>query len=170
MVDGYWQERGGRQNLPSLCRCCGQITIWSTWSFVRSKWPALESISSASLSPDFDRWQVSRWAVIVSWHSCTFISWEKPRELPHVIFLLSLKLHDSKFMLKLFLLNEICVRAHFATKWLWHKVAVDYGLWTKERVKLKPTTPRQTIFHQIILTVRGTQESGETVSKRKKTA
>ena len=121
LCDGYWQERGGRQNLPSLCRCCGQITIWSTWSFVRSKWPALESISSASLSPDFDRWQVSRWAVIVSWHSCTFISWEKPRELPHVIFLLSLKLHDSKFMLKLFLLNEICVRAHFATKWLWYK-------------------------------------------------
>ena len=34
-------------------------------------------------------------------NSCTFISWEKPRELAHFIFLLSLKLHDSKLMLKL---------------------------------------------------------------------
>ena len=36
-------------------------------------------------------------------HSCTFISRVKPRELselPHFIFLLSLKLHDSKLMLK----------------------------------------------------------------------
>ena len=59
------------------------------------------SISSASLSPDFDRWQVSSWVVIVSWHSSTFTIWDKLRELPHAIFLICLKLHDSKFMLKL---------------------------------------------------------------------
>ena len=33
------------------------------------------------------------------------MSWEKPRELPHFIFLLSLKLHDSKLMLKLYYLR-----------------------------------------------------------------
>ena len=49
---------------------------------------------------------VSWWEVMVSWHSCTFISWEKPRELPHFIFLLlSLMLHDSKLMLKLYYLR-----------------------------------------------------------------
>ena len=101
LCDGYWQERGGRQNFPSLCRCCGQITICCIWSFVRSKWPALDSISSASLRPDFDRWQVSSWVVIVSWHSSTLTIWDKLRELPHAIFLICLKLHDSKFMLKL---------------------------------------------------------------------
>ena len=100
LCDGYRQERGGRQNFPSLCRCCGQITICSTWSFVTSKWPALDSIKSASLSPDFDRWQISSWVVILSWYSSTFTIWDKPRDLPHLIFLISLKLHDSKFMLK----------------------------------------------------------------------
>ena len=59
------------------------------------------SISSASLSPDFDRWQVSSWVVIVSWHSSTLTIWDKLRELPHAVFLICLKLHDSKFMLKL---------------------------------------------------------------------
>ena len=43
--------------------------------------------------------------MVSCWHSCTFISWEKPRELPHFIFLLSLKLHDSKLMLKLYYLR-----------------------------------------------------------------
>ena len=43
---------------------------------------------------------------MVSWHSCTFLSWEKPRELPHFIFLLlSLMLQDSKLMLKLYYLR-----------------------------------------------------------------
>ena len=59
------------------------------------------SISSASLSPDFDRWQVSSWVVIVSWHSCTLTILDKLRELPHAVFLICLKLHDSKLMLKL---------------------------------------------------------------------
>ena len=49
---------------------------------------------------------VSWWEVMVSWHLCTFISWEKPRELPHFVFLLlSLMLHDSKLMLKLYYLR-----------------------------------------------------------------
>ena len=61
---------------------------------------------SASLSSDFDGWQISLWEVMVSWHSCTFISWEKLLELPHFIFLLlSLMLHDSKLMLKLYYLR-----------------------------------------------------------------
>ena len=43
---------------------------------------------------------------MVSWQSCTFISWEKPPELPHFIFLLlSLTLHDSKLTLKLYYLR-----------------------------------------------------------------
>ena len=43
---------------------------------------------------------------MVSWHSCPFISWEKPRERPHFIFLLlSLMLHDSELMLKLYYLR-----------------------------------------------------------------
>ena len=53
-------------------------------------------------------WQVSWWKVMVSWHSYTFISREKPRELsglPHFIFLLSLKLHGSKLMFKLYYLR-----------------------------------------------------------------
>ena len=41
---------------------------------------------------------------MVSWHPCAFINWEKPCELPHFIFLLSLRLHDSKLMLKLYYL------------------------------------------------------------------
>ena len=57
-----------------------QITICSTWFFV----------GSASLSSDFDGWQLSRCEVILSWHSGTFISWEKLRELSHFIVLLSL--------------------------------------------------------------------------------
>ena len=60
------------------------------------------------------RWQVSRWEMMVSWHSCAFISWEKSRELTHFIFLLSLKLHDSKFMLNFI----ICVCVFFL---LWYK-------------------------------------------------
>ena len=84
LCDGYWQERGGRQNFPSLCRCCGQITICSTWSFVTSKWPALDSISSASLSPDFDRWQISSCVVIVSWYSSTFTICHKHLNFPKV--------------------------------------------------------------------------------------
>ena len=67
--------------------------------------PSFESIGSASLSSDFDGWRVSWWEVMVSLHACTFISWEKPGELPHFIFLLlSLMLHDSKLMLKLYYL------------------------------------------------------------------
>ena len=63
-------------------------------------------IGSASLSSDFDGWQASWWEVVVScWHLCTFISREKPRELPHFIFLLSLKLHNSKLTLKLYYLR-----------------------------------------------------------------
>ena len=105
LCDGYWQERNVRQYFPSLCRCCGQINYHLLHLiFVTLKWPALDSISSASLSPDFDRRQISSWVVIVSWYSSTFTIWDKPRELPHVIFLISLKLHDSKFMLKLYYL------------------------------------------------------------------
>ena len=83
-------------------------TICPSWFFVRSKitvcWEYY--IGSASLSSDLDGWQVSLWQVMVSyWHSCTFISWEKLRELPHFIFLLKLKLQDSKLMLKLYYLR-----------------------------------------------------------------
>ena len=79
-----------------------QITICSTWFFVRSMitifWEYWLCFTWFRL-----QWMTGfRWEVMVSWHSCTFISWEKPRELTHFIFLLlSLMLHDSKLMLKL---------------------------------------------------------------------
>ena len=107
-------------------------------TFRISQWlPSLESIGSASLSSDFDGWQVSWWEAMVScWHSCTFISWEKPRELPHFIFLLSLKLHDSKLMLKLYYLR--------APTSLWigcdRNVALDSEL-SQGAWNLKFTTP-----------------------------
>ena len=44
---------------------------------------------------------------MVSWHRCTFINWEKPCELPRFIFLLSLRLNDSKLMLKLYYLSVL---------------------------------------------------------------
>ena len=91
---------------------------------------------SASLSSDFDGWQVSWWEVMVScWHSCTFISWGKPRELPHFIFILSLKLLDSKLMLKLYYLRVPTLLIAFDTN-----VALDSGL-SLRAWKLKLTTP-----------------------------
>ena len=42
---------------------------------------------------------------MVSCRHCTFMSWEKLGELPNFILLLSLKLHDSKLMLKLYYLR-----------------------------------------------------------------
>ena len=75
--------------------------------FSQGEWlPSFESIGSASLTSDFNGWQVSRWEVMVYWHSCTLISWEKPRELTHFIsLLLPLMLRGSKLMLNLYSLR-----------------------------------------------------------------
>ena len=89
----------------------GQNQFWQFSKLTRTIYERTNPTSQfwqmeSALSSDFDGWQVSWWEVMVSWHSCTFISWEKPRELPHFIFLLlSLMLHDSKLMLKLYYLR-----------------------------------------------------------------
>ena len=69
-------------------------------------------------------------------HLCTFISWEKPRQLPQFIFLLSLKLHDSKLMLKLYYLR---VRTSLLIA-CDTNVALDSGL-SLGALNLKLTTP-----------------------------
>ena len=86
---------------------CGSRSPSVPLDFSQDQWlPSFESIGSASLSSDLHGWQVSWWEVMVSWHFCTFISWEKPRERPHYIFLLlPLMLHCSKLMLKLYYLR-----------------------------------------------------------------
>ena len=84
--------------------------------------------------------------MVSCWHSCTNISWEKPRELPHFIFFLSLKLHDSKLMLKLYYLHALTSLLIGCDT----NVALDSGLslgawnlklttpdWKKQSVKLK---------------------------------
>ena len=84
--------------------------------------------------------------MVSCWHSCTNISWEKPRELPHFIFFLSLKLHDSKLMLKLYYLHALTSLLIGCDT----NVALDSGLslgawnlklttpdWKKQTVKLK---------------------------------
>ena len=136
-----------------------QIAIWSTWFSVRSMITilAFQSIGSASLSSDFDGWQVSWWEIMVSWHSCTFISWEKPRELPHFIFLLlSLMLHDSKLMLKLYYLR---VPTSLLTG-CDTKVALDSGLslgaWKQKLTTLnrkKQSVKRRKLLTEISLKV-----------------
>ena len=69
-------------------------------------------------------------------HLYTFISWEKPRQLPQFIFLLSLKLHDSKLMLKLYYLR---VRTSLLIA-CDTNVALDSGL-SLGALNLKLTTP-----------------------------
>ena len=69
-------------------------------------------------------------------HLYTFISWEKPRQLPQFIFLLSLKLHDSKLMLKLYYLR---VRTSLLIA-CDTNVALDSGL-SRGALNLKLTTP-----------------------------
>ena len=69
-------------------------------------------------------------------HLCTFISWEKPRQRPQFIFLLSLKLHDSKLMLKLYYLR---VRTSLLIA-CDTNVALDSGL-SLGALNLKLTTP-----------------------------
>lgn len=75
---------------------------------------------------------------MVTRHSCTFVSWEKPRELKHFIFLLSLKLCDSKLMLKL---NYLRVPTSLLTV-CDTNVALDSGL-TLGAGKVKLTTPER---------------------------
>jgi hypothetical protein len=92
---GYWQDRNGRQNLPKLLRCFGQIFIDWSCSSLRSNNPARANISWYSLSNSRDKWHPARWPVTISLQETSNIHSELPRSLPHSLLDRSCRKHFS---------------------------------------------------------------------------